>query len=79
MPKAPPAYVEDAQHHGGWVCILTSIGAVLVLVCLLIRLYVRVKYSTVAYSADVFLGLSGVSLHIVMSRFTRLKTTRYSL
>ena len=60
MPTAQPAYIEDGQHHGGWLIILTAIGAVLLLLCLLIRFYVRVKYSTVAYSADVVLAFSGV-------------------
>ena len=60
MPASSPAYFEDGKHHGGWVIILTAIGAVVLLLCLLIRLYVRVKFRSVAYSADYVLALAGV-------------------
>ena len=62
MTRSPPAYVEDADHNGAWVIIITAIGAVCVLLCLLIRVYVRVKFSAVAYSADYVLALAGVPL-----------------
>ncbi|KAJ5549845.1 hypothetical protein N7535_002212 [Penicillium sp. DV-2018c] len=39
--QSPPFEVVDDLHHGAWVIITAALGLVVSLVCLLIRLYVR--------------------------------------
>lgn len=39
--QSPPFEVVDAEHHGAWVIITAAFGLSVSLVCLLIRLYVR--------------------------------------
>jgi hypothetical protein len=58
--RVSPAYVQDDAHHGGWVIILTAVGLVLLVLCLLIRLYVRLKYRSTLHKADGVLGIAGV-------------------
>jgi hypothetical protein len=60
--RVSPAYVQDDKHHGGWVIILTAVGLVLLVLCLLIRLYVRLKYRSTLHKADAVLGVAGVYL-----------------
>ena len=39
--QSPPFEVVDDFHHGAWIIITAALGLVVSLVCLLIRLYVR--------------------------------------
>lgn len=41
----PPLLIVDDTHHGAWVAIAAAFGLTLTLVCLLIRLYVRIAVS----------------------------------
>lgn len=41
----PPLLIVDDTHHGAWVAIAAGYGLTLTLVCLLIRVYVRVLIS----------------------------------
>lgn len=58
--RAEPAYIQDDEHHGAWVIILTAIGLVLLILSLLIRLYVRLKIRSSLHLADGVLAIAGV-------------------
>jgi hypothetical protein len=61
--QSPPFQVVDDLHHGAWIIITAALGLVVSLVCLLIRLYVRLALSPpFAYDDYVLLGAT-VSLH----------------
>lgn len=55
--QSPPFQVVDDLHHGAWIIITAALGLVVSLVCLLIRLYVRLALSPpFAYDDYVLLG-----------------------
>ena len=58
--RAAPAYVEDDNHRGGWLVILTALGIAILLLCLLIRFYVRLRYNSTLRAADGVLVIAGV-------------------
>lgn len=39
--QSPPFQVVDDLHHGAWIIITAALGLVVSLVCLFIRVYVR--------------------------------------
>lgn len=53
----PPFEVIDDQHHAGIVIITTAICLVITLVCLLIRVYVRLLLSS-SFGVDDFVLLA---------------------
>lgn len=65
--QSAPAESIDAMHHGGWIIIATAIGLTLVLVCLLIRLYIRLAISPITGPADYVLVVAGVGYDISIS------------
>lgn len=55
--QSPPFQVVDDLHHGAWIVITAAFGLVVSLVCLLIRVYVRLALSPpFAYDDYVLLG-----------------------
>jgi len=58
---SPPAQYIDPTHHGGWIVISTAIGLALLLLCLLIRLYVRVAIHPITGAEDYILSAVAVS------------------
>ena len=58
--RAAPVYVEDDNHRGGWLVILTALGTAILLLCLLIRFYVRLRYNSTLRAADGVLVIAGV-------------------
>lgn len=55
--QSPPFQVVDDLHHGAWIIITAAFGLVVSLVCLLIRVYVRLALSPpFAYDDYVLLG-----------------------
>jgi hypothetical protein len=61
--QSAPAEIVDPKHHAAWIIIATALGLVCLLLCLLIRIYVRLAVSPLAGSADIFLGFAAVWLH----------------
>ncbi|RHZ59542.1 hypothetical protein CDV55_101593 [Aspergillus turcosus] len=61
--QSPPFQVVDDLHHGAWIIITAALGLVVSLVCLLIRLYVRLALSPpFAYDDYVLLGATVVAI-----------------
>lgn len=58
--QAPPAEIVDGSHHGAYISIATAMGLVVVLLCLLIRLYIGFTMRPLSRPADVFLFLAAV-------------------
>lgn len=52
--QTAPVQVVDENHHGAWIIIATALGLVLGLMCVLIRVYVRVVI-TPPFSKDDYL------------------------
>ncbi|KAL2000342.1 hypothetical protein VTN02DRAFT_3230 [Thermoascus thermophilus] len=54
---SPPFQVVDAEHHGAWTIITAAFGLSVSLVCLLIRLYVRIVLNPpFSYDDSILLG-----------------------
>ncbi|GFF23535.1 hypothetical protein IFM58399_00326 [Aspergillus lentulus] len=61
--QSPPFQVVDDLHHGAWIIITAAFGLVVSLVCLLIRVYVRLALSPpFAYDDYVLLGATVVAI-----------------
>lgn len=61
--QSPPFQVVDDLHHGAWIVITAAFGLVVSLVCLLIRVYVRLALSPpFAYDDYVLLGATVVAI-----------------
>ena len=78
--QAVPVEVTDATHHGGWVVITAALGLCFGIVCLLIRLYVRLIISPPFTRDDYVHSAATVSLKIlVYEGFNELIASRASL
>ena len=60
--QASPVEVTNATHHGGWVVITAALGLCFGIVCLLIRLYVRLIISPPFTRDDYVHSVATVSL-----------------
>jgi hypothetical protein len=58
--QSPPFEVVDDQHHGAWVIITAALGLAIMLVCLLIRMYVRIFLSPPFGPSDWIVGGASV-------------------
>ena len=61
--QAAPVEVTDATHHGGWVVITAALGLTFGIVCLLIRLYVRLIINPPFTRDDYVHSIATVRLH----------------
>lgn len=78
--QAVPVEVTDATHHGGWVVITAALGLCFGIVCLLIRLYVRLIISPPFTRDDYVHSAATVSLETFLyKRFGQLIPSRLSL
>ncbi|KAL2007716.1 hypothetical protein VTN00DRAFT_7698 [Thermoascus crustaceus] len=64
--QSPPFEVVDAEHHGAWVIITAAFGLSVSLVCLLIRLYVRLVLNP-PFSYDDYVLLGATASAIIQS------------
>ena len=60
--QAAPVEVTNATHHGAWVVITAALGLTFGIVCLLIRLYVRLIISPPFTRDDYVHSIATVSL-----------------
>ncbi|KAK2748148.1 hypothetical protein FQN57_001273 [Myotisia sp. PD_48] len=61
---SPPLLPVDHKHHGAWIAIAAAIGQAITLLCLLIRVYVRVIVSPPFGKDDIVLLAATISAFI---------------
>ncbi|KAJ5129304.1 uncharacterized protein N7515_005343 [Penicillium bovifimosum] len=64
--QSPPFEVVDEFHHGAWVIITAALGLVVTLVCLLIRLYVRLMLIP-PFARDDWILLGATAIAVLQS------------
>ncbi|KAJ6010652.1 hypothetical protein N7451_002064 [Penicillium sp. IBT 35674x] len=64
--QSPPFEVVDDFHHGAWIIITVALGLVVSLVCLLIRLYVRLMLMP-PFARDDIVLLGATAIGVIQS------------
>lgn len=60
MNASKPVEVVDDTHHGGWITIVAAIGMILLVFCLLLRVYLRITRRAISGLPDYVLLPAGV-------------------
>lgn len=63
--QSAPVEIINATHHGAWIVIATALGLTLGLVCIFIRLYVRVLITPPLSNDDYIHGAATVHWTLV--------------